>query len=102
MTLKKKRFKYKDERGKQYRFTEDELTTAWNIIEKVDKVDTASLYLRNYCKFNADEFTCDEWWVCCSILCRLYAEKMNNGANDAVWKAACDEFVEMYEKGEVF
>lgn len=101
MTLKRKRFKFKDDKGKQYRFTDDELITAWNIIERVDKVDTASLYLRNYCKLNADDYSTDEWWVLCATLCELYAEKFNGGANDAVWKSACDDFVKMYEKGEV-
>ena len=101
MPITKKRFKFKDELGHKYRFTPEELTTAWNIIDRVDKVDTASLYLRNYCKLNADEFTCDEWWLCCATLCQLYAEKLNGGANDLIWKSACDDFIRMYEKGDV-
>lgn len=102
MTPKRKVFRIKDERGKRYRFTSDELVMARNIIDRVDKVDTASLYLRNYCKFDADEFTTDEWWVCCAKICELYADKLNGGANDMIWKSACDEFMLMYEKGEVF
>lgn len=101
MKPKKKVFRFTHDNGKRYKFTEDELVMAWNIIDRVDKVDTASLYLRNYCKFNADEFTNDEWWICCSKICKLYEDKFNNGANDAVWKSACDEFMSMWEKGEV-
>lgn len=102
MRIRQKKFKFKKENGKTLRFTEEQLVTAWNIIDKVDKVDTASLYLRNYCKFNADEFTCDEWWICCATICQLYAEKFNNGANDLIWKSACDDFMQMYKKGDVF
>lgn len=99
--FKRKKFRYTDENGKTYRFNDDDLTTAWRIVEQVDKIDTASLYLMNYCKLKLEEFTNDEWWLCCATLCGIYAEKMGNGANDAVWKSACDEFVEMYKKGEV-
>ena len=99
--MMKKRVKFTDKHGKRYKFTNDELVTAWNIVDRVDKVDTASLYLQNYCKMNAEDFTTDEWWTLCTTVCELYAKRLNNGANDMIWKSACDEFVKLYEKGVV-
>lgn len=98
---RKKRFKFRDEAGRTYKFDNDELITAWNIIDRVDKIDTASLYLRNTCHLNVDSFTTDEWWICCAALCQLYVEKYNGGANDSIWKDACTDFMELYAKGEV-
>jgi hypothetical protein len=101
MRERKKVFRIKDADGKRYRFTNDELVMAWNITDRVDKADVASLYLHNYCMFDEKDFTCDEWWTCVDLLIDLYSKKFNSGANDKIWKSACDEFMDLWEKGDV-
>jgi hypothetical protein len=97
----RKRLKITTEDGKSYKFTAEQLNVAYSAVNLMDKMECAALYLRNYCHFNDEDFTDDEWWLCCTTLSDLYEEKFNNGGNNSIWKSACDEFVEMYEKGEV-
>lgn len=88
--------------GKVYRLNGEELNVGWNIMDRRDKQEVASLYLENYCKFDIHTFTCDEWVTCVDVLMKLYTRKFNSGANDAIWKSACDEFMSMWEKGDIF
>ena len=96
-----KRFKIRLNNGKTYRFTGEQMSVAWNIMDRTDKKETASLYLEKYLKFDMKDFTDDEWWLCVATLCKIYTEKYNGGANDAIWKSACDEFKDLWEKGDI-